>query len=356
MKFTLNLMSELQDALKSGAPERRVQLLRRITDHFLNESARLSEEQVGVFDDILTHLADRIEARVLAQLSLQLAPVGNAPLNMIRCLAEDDNISVAGPVLEQSSRISERDLIDIAMQKGQAHLLAISGRASLSEALTDVLVNRGDGRVMGKLARNEGARFSSSGFAALVLRADGDDGLTESLGLRRDIPLDLLKELLLRATNLVRSRLLAGATPEQQKLIQQAMTRVAEELELNTAAAEGTVQRLNREGRLNEKTFFGFVLQRQFSEMTAALALFCAVSADAIRRQVEDADGIMLVCKTARLGWPTVEALLQSGYCSRAYGEADIDAAERVYLSMSEADARRKLHTAPAGRSAAQAR
>jgi uncharacterized protein (DUF2336 family) len=236
MKFTLNLMGELDDALQSGAPERRVQLLRRITDHFLSESSRLNEEQVRVFDDILTHLAHRIEERVLAQLSLKLAPVANAPMNLIKCLAEDDNISVAGPVLGQSSRITEQDLLEIAKHKSQAHLFAISGRSALSEQLTDVLVSRGDGRVASRLARNEGARFSSAGFAALVKRADGDASMAESLGSRADIPPDLLKELMLRAANLVRSRLLAAATPENQEKIQEAMKNVVEELELGTDA------------------------------------------------------------------------------------------------------------------------
>ena len=84
MKFTLALMSELEDALQSGAPERRVVMLRRITDLFLSDANRLNEEQVGVFDEILTHLAHRIEERVLSQISLKFAPVRNAPKNMKR--------------------------------------------------------------------------------------------------------------------------------------------------------------------------------------------------------------------------------------------------------------------------------
>ncbi len=256
MKFTLNLMAELDDALQSGAPERRVQLLRRITDHFLSESSRLNEEQISVFDDILTHLAHRIEERVLAQLSLKLAPVGNAPLNLIKCFAEDDNISVAGPVLEQSTRISEHDLIEIAKHKSQAHLVAISGRASLSENLTDVLVGRGDGRVMNKLARNEGARFSSASFAALIKRADGDDSMTESLSQRTDIPQNLFKELLLRATNLVRSRLLAAATPENQKQIQEAMMSVVQELDLSAEADPDPAAVENSGPGLKSKRYF----------------------------------------------------------------------------------------------------
>jgi hypothetical protein len=56
------------------------------------------------------------------------------------------------------------------------------------------------------LARNSGARFSELGFAALVQKSANDEKLAERLGLRLDIPLTLLRQLLARAGDLVRSR------------------------------------------------------------------------------------------------------------------------------------------------------
>lgn len=351
MKFTLALMSELEDALQSGAPERRVMLLRRITDLFLSDANRLNEQQVGVFDEILTHLAHRIEERVLSQISVKLAPVKNAPTNMVTLLANDDNIAVAGPVLAQSDRIAEKDLIEIAKSKSQTHLLAIAIRASLSEAITDVLVARGDKRVVGKLARNAGARFSKEGYEIVVKRAEGDDELSENLGLRIDIPLSLLKQLLMRATNLVRSRLLAAADPEKQKQIQEAMMSVAEELGLGAfgyrdlAAAEGVVKRLNREGKLNERVLHGFAQQRKFDEVTAALALFASAPADFIAELILDDHhvGLLVACKAARLGWPTVDAILGAGFSNHGLKGPALTDVERSYRLFSELSAQRKL-------------
>ena len=65
---------------------------------------------------------------------------------LVRRLAKDDDIAVAGPVLTQSPRLPETDLVEIAKTKSQAHLLAISGRTGIAEAVTDVLVRRGDRR------------------------------------------------------------------------------------------------------------------------------------------------------------------------------------------------------------------
>ena len=351
MKFTLALMSELEDALQSGAPERRVDMLRRITDLFLTDANRLNETQVGVFDDILVHLAHRIEERVLSQISLKFAPVKNAPKNMISLLANDDNIAVAGPVLAQSDRIAENDLIEIAKSKSQTHLLAIAIRVQLSEAITDILIQRGDRRVVGKLARNSGTRFSQDGYQTIVSRAEGDDELSENLGLRIDIPLSLLKQLLMRATHLVRSRLLAAADPEKQQQIQEAMMSVAEELGLGAfgyrdlAAAENIVKRLNREGKLNERVLVGFAQQKKFDEVTATLALFSTTPADFIAGLLQDDHhvGLLVACKAAKVSWPAASAILAAGFSNHGLAGTALEEAEKSYLLFSELSAQRKL-------------
>ena len=135
----------------------------------------------------------------LAELSARLAPVDNAPIEVIRRLARDDEIIVAAPVLSQSARLTTHDLVDIAQTKSQAHLLAISGRApSWSRSVTDQLLSRGDREVKHKLAKNAGARFSETGFTTLVKSAETDESLAKKVGLRLDLPLRLLRELLLR--------------------------------------------------------------------------------------------------------------------------------------------------------------
>lgn len=225
-----SLMAELEVAVKTGTPEKRVETLRRVTSQFLSDSDRLNDQQISVFDDVLVHLIERIEAKALVQLSSALAPVDNAPIGVIRRLSRHDEITIAGPILSKSSRLSEHDLIEIASSRGQGHLLAMSGRASLPETVTDVLINRGNAQVHHSLARNSGARFSETGFAALVKKSESDEKLAERLGLRLDIPLQLLRQLLARATDLVRSRLLAAATPENQEQIQRALASIANEV------------------------------------------------------------------------------------------------------------------------------
>ena len=322
-----------------------------MTSLFLEGSDRLNEQQISVFDDVLVHLIQRIESKALVQLSTSLAPVDNAPIELIRSLSRHDEITIAGPVLTQSGRLSEGDLIDIAKRKGQGHLLAISGRTSLSAAVTDVLVDRGDLEVQYRLARNSGAQFSGAGYATLVKKSEGDEKLTETLGLRLDIPLELLRQLLARATNLVRSRLLASASPENREKIQSAIAGIASEVGREAlkprdfVRADNVVLELNRLGKLNEAVLLQFVKEHKYEEMAATLALFCGVKSELIERLLKNVrhEGLVVACKAATLNWPTVSLILKSRFNQHTISEQELLEAKDSFLELSQAAAQRSM-------------
>src|ERR1700686_4564848 len=139
-----SLIDELEQALASGTSDQRIHTLARITDLFVIGAEGYSDDQIDVFDDVVIKIAARVEAKSLARLSNRLAPLANAPKRTVKELAAHPDISVARPVLVGSERIEESDLVDNARTQSQEHLLAISERQSLSEAITDVLVERGD--------------------------------------------------------------------------------------------------------------------------------------------------------------------------------------------------------------------
>jgi uncharacterized protein (DUF2336 family) len=349
---SLSLMAELEVAVKNGSPEKRVETLRRITSLFLDESDRFNEPQVGVFDDVMVHLMERIEAKALAQLSSDLAPVDNAPLEVVRRLSRHDEVTIAGPVLAQSKRLSEQDLLEVAKSKGKDHLLAMSGRTSLSEAVTDVLVERGDTKVHHSLAVNSGARFSETGFATLVMKSDGDEHLAERLGSRLDIPSQMLEQLLVRATDAVRSRLLKYAPPENRGRIQLALAHVADEVGREAAAplrdfrrAESDVAELNKHGKLTEALFIEFVTAGRFEHMAATLALFCGTTSTLIERIFQNVrrEGIIVACKAGKLKWPTVRLLLQAEFSRHTLTEAELRDTKDAFLALSQDSAQRSM-------------
>jgi hypothetical protein len=145
-----------------------------------------------------------IETSAKALLSSRLAPIDTAPPLTIRALAFDDVIEVAAPVLSQSERLDDEALIEAARSKSQAHLMAISTRRVLSDAVTDVLVLRGNDEVIHSTVNNPGAEFSERGFTRLVDRAEGDDNLATCIGLRPTIPRHLYLRLIAKASATVR--------------------------------------------------------------------------------------------------------------------------------------------------------
>jgi uncharacterized protein (DUF2336 family) len=344
-------IADLEDALKSGSPEKRVETLRRITDLFLNDCDRLNEQQVRVFDDVLVHLIQRVEINALAQLSHSLAPVDNAPIEVVRSLARDDEIAVSGPVLSQSNRLTDADLIEIAEAKSQEHLLAISGRKSVNEGVTDVLIRRGDQRVARNLAGNAGAHFSEGGFAALVRNASSDNSLAERLGVRLDIPLRLLKELLARASDIVRSRLLAAAPPEAQEKIQQALAGVSDKVGQEAAGprdytnASREVEKLNRNGKLNEEAVCEFARAGRYEELVAGLSLLCSTPVDVVERVTKSVgfDGLIVLSKAGGLKWATVELILTNRVAFHTVPTSDLAQAKSSFLTLSQANAQRTL-------------
>src|SRR6185295_7345953 len=138
-----SIIDEIESAIGAGSDAKCLETAKRVTDLFLASAGSFSDEQVDLFDHVLARLIKAIEARALADLgaqtaladiSIQLAPIAQAPPSVVRQLARNDEIRIAAPVLQESARLADDDLVEIARSKGEQHLLAISGRWWLKEA------------------------------------------------------------------------------------------------------------------------------------------------------------------------------------------------------------------------------
>jgi uncharacterized protein DUF2336 len=343
-----SIIAELEDAVRGGSSARRVETLRQVTDLFLNDGERLSDDQVKVFDDVLCLLIARVETRAKAELSKRLAPLDYAPFEVIQHLATDDEIAVAGEVLTHSTRVSTDTLVEVASAKGQDHLLAISGRANLPEEVTDVIVDRGDGRVIRKLANNASANFSEAGYSNIVARADGDDELVEILGLRLDLPIQYLRDLVRRAKDTVRARLLAIAPPAIQQEIRLVLNDIATEQTppgRNYGVVEQVVRLMGQLNELDDAAVYNFAEANKFPEVTVALAVLNDVPVEMIARLLEGArsDLILIPCRSGRLNWPTVEAILRGRPAPFPVDEQTLEVAQRDYRKLSMETAQRTI-------------
>jgi uncharacterized protein (DUF2336 family) len=351
MSASQSLFVELENTFKHGTHETRAECLRRVTDLFLTGGHGLSEEQISVFDDVICYLSKAIETRALVELSKHLAPVGNAPVKVVQRLAHNDVIAVAEPMLTQSPRLATVDLIEIAATGGQGHLRAISARAELQASVTDILISRGDRDVLHTLSANKGARFSDPGLTRLVERAETDDKLAENIGVRADLPWHLLRQLVLRASRTVQSRLLSTAPAESRDEIERIISSASDEVTSELGAPRNYVKarRLiafqKNAGQLNEASILEFARTICIEEMVAGLAALCSATIELVDDVVfsERADALLVPCKAAGFEWPTVHAILKARGTRVPVSEGELEQAKTDYAKLSQATAQRVL-------------
>ena len=238
--------------------------------------------------------------------------------------------------------------MEIASTKGQDHLLAISGRTNLPEAVTDVIVDRGERRVIRRLASNASARFSDTGYSKIVARSEADAELVEILGLRVDLPLKFLRDLLRRATDAVRDRLMALAPPELQEEIRRVLKAISAAVQENArdfARAETLVKQLNDASELNDDAITRFSEVKKFDEVAASLALLGSVPTEMMARLLEGprSDLILIPCKAGGLSWMTVESILCNRPSKQKIVEATLKVAAKDYAKLSLETAQRTL-------------
>ena len=313
MSVPASLLPELEDVVLHGSADKRAETLRRITTLFLDYAPSFNAEHIALFDDVIGCLVVEIEAKALAELARRVAPIPNAPPGVVSALAKNDNIDVAGPVLKQA-RITDLDLMHIAETKSQAHLLAMSTRLRISEALSDILVERGDQEVARSIANNRHAQLSDNAFSKLVKRAEQDGVLAEKVGMRTDIPPRLFRQLLIQASEVVQRRLLSKAKPETQSEIRRILAQVTDEVAAkaaprNYAAALAAVRTLHKERKLGEADITEFAKAGKYEETIAALATMCAVPVEVVDRLMngERADPVLILARAIGFGWPTVK-------------------------------------------------
>jgi uncharacterized protein (DUF2336 family) len=317
MAVACSLIPGLDEIVKYGDSKRRGDALRKISDLFVQGAAGFQPDHVDLFDGILISLVPRTEIEARSQLAERLAEIVNAPPLLVRQLVRDDEPRIAGPLLRRSPLIDDPTLVEIARMKSQLHLLAIAERLTLSTPITDVIVRRGDREVVRRVAGNAGARFSQAGYSGLIRRTGEDGVLALAVGLRDDLSVAMLKDLLERSADVVRRRLFELAKPDARAAINRLLGEITGAVKplagpRDFASAQRAVVKLQHAGELNEAALLGFAKAHQYEEAIVALSVMSNVRIATVDNLVmgERYDPILILGKSIGLEWATVRALI----------------------------------------------
>ena len=326
-----SFLRELEDAVSRGSAESRLRALWHATDFLI--AGRYTDDEIWVFGEVIGRLADGIEVAARAHLSRQLVRTDNASINIVKKLAFDDSIDVAGPMLQHCDRLDAKTLVSSIRTQSQSHLLAISKRSTLATVVTDELVTRGNLEVVNSVATNSGARFSDFGFLHMIKRSEADSILAEQLGLRKDIPRHMFQQLIAKASANVKQKL-ECERPDLVSEIRTSVTDVTGALQskfgpasMRYFNAKKIVVARYQCGDLNENSILEYARSHKFEEATVGLSLLCSLPIDVVERALVDGSNemTMILAKALNFEWETTMSLLFLGAKDHRIAARDLD-------------------------------
>ncbi len=314
MSETVQELESLITLAREPSSDKRRLLLRRFTDVFMQDPASHSDQQKHYFGDIMGKLAYDLESQVRQELAHRLAAEKTAPAELILRLANDE-IDVARPVLQQSPVLTQDDLIDISSRKDQGHLQAITTRPDIGEALSDVLVERGDDTTVASLLRNETADIADRTMGQIADRATTSETLQARLVKRPRVPREIMMQVYAHVSDDLKSAITQNFSKVDKAKLDKVLNTMERELEGGAKSeAEDYVDRLARRGALTENQLLHLMHQQRPLEFLVAFAKFAEVETSTMSRVLDDATGksLAIVCKASGLSPTTFRDIAMS--------------------------------------------
>lgn len=311
-------LTHLVNLAKEPSSEKRRELLRSVTDLFMEAPEDHSESEKDKFGDILGSVARDMEMEVRRTLAQRLASVPNAPRNIILQLANDE-IAVARPVLTKSVVLKDVDLVALAKIQTQDHLQAVASRQTVSLAVSDALVARGDDKVLAQLAGNAGASLSRESLETMVDRAQTSQVLHAPLVGRQALPPDLLNSMFFAVSSELKRSIMQRMKDIEPSLIDDAirltekrMKRAASAPDPDEVKAQAFMANLQKSGPVTESLLFTLAKQKRFTEVHIVLGKLAAVDMKTARRVFEEAspEPLAILCRACRFDRQTFSTLV----------------------------------------------
>ncbi len=266
------------------------------------------QERVGdIVGQTLEVLAEDQLTRVRAILVDELKSADQVPGAVIERLARDGEISVAGPVLENSPLLDDEMLLEIINSRQvQGALAAVSRRQGLDPALADAIVETDETDAITALLSNSSAQIREETLDALVERAERKENWHAPLvarpklssravrGLAGYVAGSLLQELESR-NNLDAET--AGAVYDA------ISRRLAEDAEPGEPLPEERAEAMHAKGRLDEGAVTKALGKGDRGFVIAALALASGLSRPAVQKVVSLASTKGIVAVVWRSGF-----------------------------------------------------
>ncbi|MES1156182.1 MAG: DUF2336 domain-containing protein [Alphaproteobacteria bacterium] len=341
--------TKLLDLARTRDSEQRRELLREVTDLFFETGDTRNTRESALFDDVLQMVAAEMQEGVLAELSNRFAGADDAPVGLMRDLA-NHSFEVAAPVLRHSKVLDDQTLLRVVNYQSQAHIKAVAERTNVSEIVSDAIVKLGDDHALDALIRNDTAKISRPSMEVAVDRARKNAMLHEGVVKRRDVPLDLLNEMYFIVEAGLREQILQRNSSVDSKTLDEALAKTRERLrksagEMNddTKKAMTFIQSKKNAGELSARLLISLYREAKHNYFLFGLAELTSLDYETARDLIErkDIDGLAMICRAANIERPLFvtiavlacgggDAMSRAEDFGRLYNSVPIEAAQRA--------------------------
>jgi uncharacterized protein (DUF2336 family) len=251
-------------------------------------SGTMTQRERVIAAGILRLMARDIEVRVRQAVARHIKACPYIPEDLARALANDVE-TVALPIIQYASVLGEADLIAIIDSGSVDKQIAVAKRKTVSEPVSDALVDAGNAKVVGTLLANHGAEIAERSYGKVLDRFAGDARIQELMVERPTLPLATTERLIASVSIELRERVLSrhgfdGALADE--LIRHgregALTRSVA-ADRKAAEVEGLIDRLKGKGDLTPTLVLRALCEGDLNLFEAAMAAMAEMSIDNTR-------------------------------------------------------------------------
>ncbi len=332
---TRDRLDEIEHLSSSAAQgNQRDAILRCVTDLFLITADRQRPPDTQVFGTVMSRLVSDAPVPARAELAERLADAPKAPVDLVRQLAADI-IDIARPLLERSPVLTDVDLARLSATCGLAHSDAISRRAQLSRAVTEILARHGDDLVLVQIVSNPNALITRDTYQHMASRAEVNAELRAALLERVDVP-DAIVTRLREMAQRQRSKA-PGEASSQGGGSMNGVAAFQAEAPASGSATEGGSAGTARTVRSHEEAkVAALARESRFDETVIELSKLTGLEPQLVRNCLFTAEvpALVVLCKAHGFGSPTFSALLQLRQAAGGISTKGIASAMRRFETM----------------------
>ena len=192
--------------LSDKSPDGRAGMVAKVAGEL--DGAALSEQERGIAEDIVRQMAKDASEIVREAVALNLKSSRNLPHDVALTLAEDID-SIALPVLQYSDVLTDEDLTDLLERAPESKQVAMAQRSTVSEKLTEALVQKGSQAAVETLVGNAGAQINEASFERALDRFGDSEALQENMVKRGTLPLTISERLVTMVSEQLQDYLVA---------------------------------------------------------------------------------------------------------------------------------------------------